>query len=83
MTNVHEVSQPTVSRVITQVTEALTEPEIVRQFISLPTAPGKIRQIKEDFYNIAIFPNVIGVIDDTLVQRQAQVVDEPAYVNRI
>ena len=81
--DVHEVSQPTVSRVITQVTDALTEPEIVRQFINLPTAAGEIRQIKEDFYNIARFPNVIGVIDGTHVHIQAPHVDEPAYVNRM
>ncbi len=81
--DIHEVSQPTVSRVISQVTQALTEPEIVRQFISVPTAPGEIRQIKEDFFNIARFPNVIGVIDGTHVQIQAPVVDEPAYVNRM
>ncbi|KAH3848570.1 hypothetical protein DPMN_090948, partial [Dreissena polymorpha] len=53
------------------------------KFICLPTAPGEIRREKEDFYNIARFPNVIGVIDGTHVQIQAPHVDEPAYVNQI
>ncbi|XP_052267393.1 putative nuclease HARBI1 [Dreissena polymorpha] len=79
--DLHNVSQPTVSRAINDVVEAMINPDIVRQFIYLPTMLWDIRQQKEDFFNIARFPNVIGVVDGTHVQIQAPHVDEPLFVN--
>jgi hypothetical protein len=81
--DLHSVSQATVSRVISQVTNAITQPQFIASQICFPTALGEVRQIKEDFYNIAGFPNVVGVIDGTHVQIQAPSIEEPMYVNRM
>lgn len=78
----HKISQPTVSRTVTQFVDALSSPEVVAHFIKFPTERNEIRQTKEDFYNIARFPNVIGAIDGTQIQIQAPSEEEATYVNR-
>lgn len=80
--DIHQVSQSTVSKVITEVTEALAAPDIIRQFVTFPrNVPELDRQVQE-FAGIAEFPKVIGVIDGTHVKNLAPSEDEDMYVNR-
>ncbi|XP_053406275.1 putative nuclease HARBI1 [Mercenaria mercenaria] len=81
--DIHGVSQPTISRAITEVLAALNQPHIISQFIHFPTTAPEIREIKQDFFGIASFPNVIGVIDGTQIQIQAPSDNEAEYVNRL
>ncbi|KAK3086191.1 hypothetical protein FSP39_015880 [Pinctada imbricata] len=50
--------------------------------IKFPTSQEEFRNIKEGFYRIAEFPNVIGAIDGTLIPILAPGEDEEAYVCR-
>ncbi|WAR31749.1 HARB1-like protein [Mya arenaria] len=53
-------------------------------YVSQPSVSrATLHDTKSDFYGIAGFPNVIGVIDGTHVQIKAPLQDEPAYVNRM
>ncbi|XP_053373460.1 putative nuclease HARBI1 [Mercenaria mercenaria] len=81
--DLHDVSQPTVSRVIAQVTDAMSTPEFSQQYIKFPSTPDKIKRTKEEFYGIANFPNILGVIDGTHVQIKAPRNEEPSFVNRM
>lgn len=81
--DLHQISQPTASRVIAEVISALSDPVVVTQFIKFPTGPNKIREMKEDFHGIAGFPNVVGLIDCTHIQIKRPSMNEPAYVNRM
>ncbi|WAR12576.1 HARB1-like protein [Mya arenaria] len=81
--DIHYVSQPSVSRAVGQVIDALANPQLSRQYLKFPLTPQTLHDTKSDFYGIAGFPNVIGVIDGTHVQIKAPSHDEPAYVNRM
>jgi hypothetical protein len=81
--DVHGVSQPTVSRVITQVVNAIFESDLRKRFIKFPTSIEEIRNVKRDFYEVSSFPNVIGVIDGTHIQIQSPSREEECYVNRM
>ena len=81
--DLNSMSQPSASRIITQTITALSNPEFTTQFIQFPLTREKINQSKVDFFGMASFPNVVGVIDCTHVQIKAPSVDEPAYVNRM
>lgn len=76
------LSQPSVSRVITQTITALSEPLIVSQFISFPLDIPTLQAQKTAFMNIAGFPGVVGVIDGTHIRIIAPSEDEDVYVNR-
>ena len=76
------VTQPTISRVITQTLNALTQPNIFRQFVNFPRARPEIEKKQREFMRVAGFPGIVGVIDGTHIRIVAPRVDEAEYVNR-
>ncbi|XP_060577992.1 putative nuclease HARBI1 [Ruditapes philippinarum] len=80
--DIHGVSQPTVSRVINEVISALSSPDIVSSFIQFPIDPDQLRKNQQEFYGLARFPKVVGVIDCTHVRVRAPSMNEEQYVNR-
>ncbi|XP_050027901.2 putative nuclease HARBI1 [Dermacentor andersoni] len=60
------VSQPSVSRSIWEVTQAICV-GLFRKYVRLPTS-AEAKSVKTRFYNIAGFPGVTGCIDCTHVQ---------------
>ena len=74
------LSQPTLSRIITKFTEALTRR--VNQFISFPVDEAARRRTSQAFYALHGFPNVIGVIDGTHIAIKAPTRNEHLYGNR-
>lgn len=74
-----KVSQPTASRTIKAVTEALVA--LAAQWIVFPDRGDAERQ-KEKFYQIARFPNVFGCVDGTHVPLQAPATNAPEFINR-
>ncbi|XP_052242384.1 putative nuclease HARBI1 [Dreissena polymorpha] len=81
--DIHKLSQPSVSRAVTQFTEMLANQETMTRNITFPTSMHDITRVKTDFQGIANFANVVGVVDGTQVQIQAPHVNEDAYVNRM
>ena len=75
-------SQPTISRVISQALDALTQPRIIAQFINFPTTQREIARRQADFLNIAGFPGVVGAIDGTHIRIIAPTENEHEFVNR-
>ncbi|KAF1380249.1 hypothetical protein PFLUV_G00184870 [Perca fluviatilis] len=76
------LSQSSVSRVITQTLTALSQPNIVTQFVSFPLDARTLHTHKRAFMDIAGFPGVVGVIDGTHVRIIAPSEDEAVFVNR-
>jgi hypothetical protein len=75
------VTQPSVSRSIHAVTDALCA--LAPTFIRFPMNEAEIRDIKLGFSQVAGLPNVIGCIDGTHIAIKAPFSDEePAFVNR-
>ncbi|XP_049522265.1 putative nuclease HARBI1 [Dermacentor silvarum] len=60
------VSQPSVSRSIWEVTQAICA-RLFRKYVRMPTS-GEVKSVKTRFFNIAGFPGVTGCIDCTHVQ---------------
>lgn len=75
------VSQQTVSRVVTETVNALSEHNLLKRFIQLP-ANEHIQQKKTEFREVANFPEVIGVIDGTHIRIVRPREFEAEYVNR-
>ena len=73
------VDKSTVSRVVNDVTVALVE--LSPQFILWPSEHQK-REVRNGFYKLGGFPNVVGCIDGTHIRIQAPAEDEKSYVNR-
>jgi len=73
------VSQPTVSRVITETLNALSNGDILRRFIKFPMTVDAVERNKAAFLNIAHFPHVI---DCTHVRIMAPREQEAVFVNR-
>ena len=69
-------NQSTISRVITQTLEALTEPEVYTRFVKFPLTQQEIRVHQAQFYRLARFPGVVGAIDGTHVKIVASRVNE-------
>ncbi|KAL0810556.1 hypothetical protein ABMA28_010676 [Loxostege sticticalis] len=61
------ISQPSASRCIHEVVEALNDPEIVKKYIRFPQNLQERQILKERFYRKFGIPGVIGCIDGTLV----------------
>ena len=57
------VSQSSVSRVVRDVTNALCRR--ARQFIKFPATDAEFIRTKQQFFEIAGFPNVLGAVDGT------------------
>ena len=75
-------SQQTISRVITDTLEALSDNAILSQFIRFPVTPQETERRKAEFRVIAGFPEVIGAIDGTHIRIVAPREYEAEYVNR-
>ena len=69
-----------VSRSITGVTRAICR--IRHRFISFPRSRQAMQRTKEEFYEMANMPNVLGAIDGTLVPIVTPKEFEPLYVSR-
>ncbi|XP_052806261.1 putative nuclease HARBI1 [Mya arenaria] len=80
--DIHGVSQPTVSRVLTEVINALSSPALIRQFIKFPGSVEEFRQNAVQMQGIARFPKVIGAIDGTHINIASPNQHEEIYVNR-
>ena len=73
------VHRSTVSRIIARVTSAICRYR--NNYTQFPATQNEITAMKQEFYDIAQFPNVIGAIDGTLVFIRAPVEDEHLYVS--
>ncbi|WAQ98996.1 HARB1-like protein [Mya arenaria] len=69
--DIHGVSQPTVSRVLGEMLNVLSDPRLVRQFISFPTDAADLRRNATIFEGIANFPKLMGLIDGTHIRIRA------------
>ena len=78
--DVHGVGEMSVSRCVHSVSAALARR--VDNYISFPTTDAAIRTVKDTFFHVAGFPNVLGAIDGTLVPIKGPSVDEHLYVCR-
>ncbi|XP_064651672.1 putative nuclease HARBI1 [Lineus longissimus] len=75
------LSQPTLSRIVTRVTDALANKASI--FIKFPFDEASLDRIKEGFYTDRHrITNVVGVVDGSLVQIKSPSINEPAYVCR-
>ncbi|XP_053552478.1 putative nuclease HARBI1 [Bombina bombina] len=74
------ISQASMSRCVTNVTDALVER--APQFIHFPREEGSIQRLKDEFYNVAGVPGVLGVVDCTHVTIKAPNAEDLSYVNR-
>eukprot|EP00102_Acyrthosiphon_pisum_P021062 XP_016658272.1 PREDICTED: putative nuclease HARBI1 [Acyrthosiphon pisum] len=61
------VSQPTVSRCISEVVAAINHPEIFHDWVKFPKNMNELSKVRNEFYRETGFPGVIGVIDCTHV----------------
>ncbi|WAR26772.1 HARB1-like protein, partial [Mya arenaria] len=80
--DIHGVSQPTVSRVLTEVINALSSPALIRQFIKFPGSVEEFRRNAVQMQGIARFPKVIGAIDGTHINIASPNQHDEIYVNR-
>jgi hypothetical protein len=78
--DIHGVHRTTVCKVIHQVTEAICGK--VHLFIKFPREVGETQRIKEQFYTMSNFPNIVGAVDGTLIPIMSPSVDEPVFVCR-
>lgn len=74
------ISQPTFSRTMPAVLAAMKS--FFRRYIQFPYDDGQQSVIKREFYEIAGFPNVVGVIDCTHVRLKAPSMNDYAFINR-
>ena len=74
------IHKSSVSRIITRVTQRLVR--LRNRFIKFPRNINDIMSSKQDFHEIAEFPNVIGAIDGTLISIKTPKEDEHRYVSR-
>ncbi|CAH2325929.1 nuclease HARBI1 [Pelobates cultripes] len=74
------ISQASMSRCVTNVTEALVER--VSQFIHFPREEGSIQRLKDGFYSLAGVPGVLGIVDCMHVTIKAPNAEDMSYVNQ-
>ena len=72
------VHRSTVSRIFARVTSAICRYR--NNYIQFSATQNEITAMKQEFYDIAQFPNVIGAIDGTLVFIRAPIEDEHLYI---
>ncbi|KAJ8936381.1 hypothetical protein NQ314_012386 [Rhamnusium bicolor] len=80
------VSQPAVSRIITNISNIITV-HLLHRYVRFSTTDDEIRRVKQQFLENQNFPNAIGAIDGTHVAIFSPKVDDPiypavAYLNR-
>ncbi len=73
------IHQSTACRIIHRVTNALIRR--INQFVRFPTG-NEVNAVKAGFYDVAHFPNVLGLVDGSHVRIMAPHRNEPDYVNR-
>ncbi|XP_029438231.1 putative nuclease HARBI1 [Rhinatrema bivittatum] len=73
------ISQASMSRCVTNVTEALVER--APHFIHFPVEKGAVQRLKDEFYRLAGVPRVLGVLDCTHVAIKAPNAEDLSYVN--
>ncbi|XP_022167246.1 putative nuclease HARBI1 [Myzus persicae] len=61
------LSQPTVSRCISEVVAALNLPEIFQGWVRFPKNMSELSEIRNEFYKETGFPGIIGCVDCTHV----------------
>ncbi|KAL5244243.1 hypothetical protein ACI65C_011653 [Semiaphis heraclei] len=80
------LSQPSVSRCITEVSNALNQPDIVKRYIGFPDNFQKLNEIRRGFLDKKGVPGVVGTIDCTHVAifppPSEGLYPEHIYVNR-
>ncbi|RVE54128.1 hypothetical protein evm_001251 [Chilo suppressalis] len=82
------LSQPSVSRCIKDIINALNNEVIFKQWVHFPRTHQELNAVLREFYDIYQFPGVVGCIDCTHVAivppptRGYLSCDERAYVNR-
>nr|XP_019924707.2 putative nuclease HARBI1 [Crassostrea gigas] len=78
--DLHGVSVPSSSRILHSVCLALCQQ---LNNITFPSTPEEQKRVKDGFYKIAHFPNVVGAIDGTLIPIQGMSGDdEPHFICR-
>ncbi|MGH0142313.1 UNVERIFIED_CONTAM: hypothetical protein FKN15_076123 [Acipenser sinensis] len=73
------ISQSSMSRIIAQVTAALANK--ANHYITFPTE-DQLQHVKQQFYNIAGFPNILSAIDCTHIQLRPPSLTEAVFRNR-
>nr|XP_033783868.1 putative nuclease HARBI1 [Geotrypetes seraphini]XP_033783869.1 putative nuclease HARBI1 [Geotrypetes seraphini] len=73
------ISQASMSRCVSNVTDALVER--ASQFIHFPMEKRARQQLKDEFYGLAGLPGVLGVLDCTHVAIKAPNAEDLSYVN--
>ena len=74
------ISQPSISRTMPAVLAAIMS--LSEYYIKFPYNNDQQTGIKQDFYAIARFPNVIGAVDCTHVRMKPPSINDYAYINR-
>ncbi|RVE54870.1 hypothetical protein evm_000637 [Chilo suppressalis] len=76
------VSQPSASRCIDEVVEALNNSEIIKKYIRFPQNIQERQILKQGFYRKFGIPGVIGCIDGTLVAMKKPAENEERFYCR-
>nr|XP_049706058.1 putative nuclease HARBI1 [Helicoverpa armigera] len=76
------LSQPSASRCINEVVEALNNPAVVKKYIRFPQNQQERQILKERFYKRFGFPATIGCIDGTLVAMKRPAENEERFYCR-
>lgn len=77
-----KISQPSISRIVTRISNLFCQPHIVRRFIKWPTNQADITHNQREFHGVAGFPRAVACIDCTHIRILAPVVNEAVYVGR-
>ena len=75
-----EVTQPAVSKVMSQFVDAITAK--ASNYIYMPRNREEVAKVKNDFYMVAGFPGIVGCVDGFHIPLIAPSQDEFVYVNR-
>ena len=75
-----KVAQPTVSKVLTQFVNSITTK--ASRYIYMSRSREEVAKTKQDFYQLAGFPGVIGCIDGSHIPIVAPQEDEFVFINR-
>ncbi|XP_063881593.1 putative nuclease HARBI1 [Scylla paramamosain] len=75
-------TQSTISRVIMQTHEALTQGDICWRFVGFAFTQLEVQRKQAEFIKVAGFPGVVGVVDGTNIRIIAPQEHEIEYVNR-
>ncbi|XP_052806482.1 putative nuclease HARBI1 [Mya arenaria] len=80
--DMHNVSQPAVSKILTEVTNHLSSADVLGRFVRFPLTVWELDAQVQQLYGLAQFPKVVGVIDGTHIRIQAPSEHKPSFVNR-